>query len=189
MRGGGRCGLAYRITTINKTLRRTLRSPHAPPAKARASRCIFHDGLRRIRGLLIVGSISGRQSRPGRWPQPCHLASCMQCGHEAKTPCGPTVCGTVRCDTRRARSASRRCRAGPEPPRLRENCIGVACDISRRVGDFDDEWIRADQGRHLPKRQPEGITAASARMSAWRLRRGRRPGARLPASRTDRTGG
>lgn len=132
---------------------------------------------------------SGRQSRPGRRPRPCHLASCMHCGHEAKTPCGPTVCGTVRWDTHRARSASRRCRAGPETPHLRESCIGAACDISRRAGDFDDGWIRADQGRHLPKQEPERVTTASARTSGWRSRHGRRPGAHLPANRIGRTGG
>ena len=171
-----------------KRLQRTLASPHAPPAEARACGA-FSMMAWAHQELLNCRVYSGRQSRPGRWPQPCHLASCMHCGHEAKTPCGPTVCGTVRCDTLSARTASRRCRAGPETPRLRESCIGVACDISRRVGDFGDGWIRADQGRHLPKRQPEGVTTASARTSGWRSRHGRRPGAHLPANRIGRTGG
>ena len=189
-----------------KRLQRTLASPHAPPAEAEGIAMHFPRWPKRIWSFQVVGFI--QDANPGRGDDPDRAISPAACiavmrrkrhaGQPSAEPCGVTRAGRgmhhagVVLDQKRCAFAEA---ALALHATFRAEWEILATDgfaptkVGPHQSSISDEWIRADQGRHPAKQQPEWVTAASARTSTWRSRHGRRPGARSPASRTDRTGG
>ena len=227
MRGGGRCGLAYRRPNNSKARKKTPADSCESPRTARRSRrhaMHFPRWPKRIWSFQVVGFI--QDANPGRGDDPDRAISPAACiavmrrkrhaGQPSAEPCGATRAGRgmhhagVVLDQIR-RTFAEAALALHATFRAEWEILATDGFAPTKVGthqsSIGDRRIRADQGRPPPeqhqrrmdscrprsapppKQQPEWVTAASARTSAWRSRHGRRPGARSPASHTDRTGG